>query len=158
MIRYQIKGVHFYQAELCYADYERTKSIMQGKVDAFKLPDEQYKKVINELYDKGVLADLFQVILKRDEPTTVARILNRWQAKRVGLDFDAVIQSMTGSEVARVVTDFFLCNKAWTTNLLFLANALNSPSRMTFGERLRSSLRKWSISWRGKTSSAASKS
>ena len=154
MMRYQFKGVRFYQAELNYREFERVKAIMQGKMDAFKLPDEKYSKVVNELYDRGILKDLFQVILKQDVNGQYAEWINKRRARRAGMDFDNIIASLTGSEVARVLTDFFLCNKAWTTNLLLLSNALSSPSRMTFGVSLRSNLKRWYIALREKISSS----
>lgn len=157
MMSYQFRGVRFTQGELTYREYEQAKDVMKDKIDAFKLPDEPYKKVLNELFDKGVLKDLFQIILKLDEPNMAARVLNRIRVRRAKMDLANIIASMTGSEVARVITDFFLCNKAWTTNLLALNDALSLPTRMTTMERLRSSLRKWSIIWRGRTFSAQTK-
>jgi hypothetical protein len=151
-MRYRINGVNFLQRELNFKEYERCKKIMLDKVDAFKLPDEQYKKIIDELYDRGILKELFQVILKLDEPNVLARIINRIRVRLSGTDLENIIGTMQGSAIARVVTDFFLCNKAWTTNLLFLSESLNSYTRTTIVERLRTRLTRRSTTSPEKTS------
>jgi len=149
LTRYTISGVEVYQDELTFEEFECAKKILKERKDIFKGEVQKFGQALDELHESGALKELVPIILRRYEP----HIWNRWAndkaLNRLGVTFDDFIKKIKGTDLARVMTDFFLLNIAWTSNLLILPESSNSNGKIMKGKN-RTSLRNWFITWRNK--------
>lgn len=117
--RYSIKRTLWFISELTYEEDGRAKEILKNLESAFESDEKQIGQIIEKIYDSGVVPDLFAIILKPYQPTPVHTLWNAFWARYYHLDRSKIPQLvgvMRNSEIAAVVSDFFLLNTSWIGN------------------------------------------
>ena len=121
---YIFDGIKYYQEELNFSAYAKVKTILNEKVKLLEMGQEQMGKVLDELHEKGVLADLINFLLIPDK-TLKNRIIYRFKRILDRNKHKKIAETMTAQQMAQVIADFFLLNVGWTTNFLVLPKELD---------------------------------
>jgi hypothetical protein len=117
MKRYWIKRTLWYQAELNYEEDGRAKECLKKLEEAFQDEEKSFGVIIEKIYDSGVVPDLFKVILKPYQPTLLHAMWNAFWSRRYRIDMTQIVKVMKNTEIAVVVSDFFLLNTSWIGGL-----------------------------------------
>jgi hypothetical protein len=122
---YVIRKTLWYQDELTYAEDGRVKEVVKEVVGpGFGL--ENFGESVDLLYEKGAIPGLFAVVLKPYEPTILHRLWNK-----AFMPAGGIVPVMKNSEVAQVLSDFFLFNTRWIGDLMSLLPGLGLQTLTT---------------------------
>ena len=120
---YKFAGKKYEQKELTFEELGKVREFVKDSfLDVEYLNQSNIIKLIDDIYDKGLLEKVFEIILKPVVPKYY--YLFSWYFKKY--EFVNPVKLMSMSEIASVVTDFFILNFGWINNLLGSGNNLIS--------------------------------
>jgi hypothetical protein len=119
---YRLQDVTWVQRELTLGEDGAVKSLLKPLDGIFT--EKSIGKFIDRLLDGGVIPALLGIILKRYEPNFLFRLANGKNSP--GEMTPEVCSRLKNSEVAKVLTDFFILNTRWMPDLQILSNLLDS--------------------------------
>jgi hypothetical protein len=133
---YNVKGTTWIQRELTWEESERARALVG---DFWKRVSDatQYGRFIDDLMSRGVAGELVKIILRPEGGSLLKRARARVLMRKNGVDPNDPFRSMTKSEIARAMVDFFTYSVGWM-NVLTGTDA-NSGSSMTT-ENLRENI------------------
>jgi hypothetical protein len=114
---YKLNGKKYRQEELTFEELGKVREIVKGSfLDTSYLNEQNIVSLIDDMYDKGLLEQVFAIVLKP--------VKNHFMFWKNGVE--SPLKNMKTSEIARVCVDFFTLNFAWINNFLNTGNNLTS--------------------------------
>jgi hypothetical protein len=114
---YKINGKKYKQEELTFEELGKVREIVKGSfLDTSYLNEQNIVSLIDDIYDKGLLEQVFAIVLK-----PVKNPLLFWKN-----GVESPLKNMKTSEIARVCVDFFTLNFSWINNFLNTGDSLTS--------------------------------
>lgn len=115
---YKFNGKKYRQEELTFEELGKVREIVKGSfLDTNYLNEQNVVSLIDDIYDKGLLEQVFAIVLK-----PIKNPLLFWKKDNI----ETPLKDMKTSEIARVCVDFFTLNFAWISNFLNTGNNLTS--------------------------------
>jgi len=130
---YEVRGTRWKQGGLLYGELVEVFKLLKSKLGKFQADPRLFGEIVDELVVEGVLPRLVAILLKPDTGGNIfGRALNAAKIRLRGLTKENVAVHMPAPMLARVVTDFFLINLAWTGN--WLNSKIDSESSNTMAK------------------------
>jgi len=113
---YKFGGIKFVQEELTFEELGQVRALVKNSfLNINYLNDSNIVKIVDDMYDKGLLKDVFKIILKPFIP--------KWKFWiKEPEKIEVPLNKMKTSEIARVIVDFFIYNFGWINNFLTSGN------------------------------------